>query len=257
MAAKLKTEEELAPLKELFQHQTDSYDYLIEAGLNEVTANIKPIRVFDPIAGRSIAHILSCRQMHTSCTARLMIDVNIEYKMKEPMIVIEKMPFGDFPVMVKSKSCNLRHASVHELISRNEDSTKMGGYFILKGIERVVRSIIIQKRNYPMSMVRSAFRGLREGFSDKAVSIRCVRDDQSAVIVKLYYLNNGSARVGFWTRGREYLLPVGIVLKALKKSTAHEIYVALTCVYAAGSEGVRGVVGTQLVGERAKIILDE
>ncbi|GAB2214555.1 hypothetical protein Droror1_Dr00018907 [Drosera rotundifolia] len=108
-----------------------------------------------------------------------------------------------------------------------------------------------------MTMVRSSFRGLREGFSDKAISIRCVRDDQSAVTVKLYYLNNGSARVGFWTRGREYLLPVGIVLKALKKSTDHEIYVALTCVYAAGSEGVRGVVGTQLVGERAKIIRDE
>ncbi|GAB2214554.1 hypothetical protein Droror1_Dr00018906 [Drosera rotundifolia] len=191
MAAKLKMEEELAPLKELFQHHIDSYDYLIEAGLNEVTANIKPIRVFDPIAesksllfarkglinlvlnyvfsegllfmssltccvlylgkvevlrprtegGVSRSRFLypyQCQQMHTSYTVRLMIDVNIEYKKKEPMTVIEKMPFGDFPVMVKSKSCNLRDTSVHELISRNEDSREMGGYFILKGIERVV-----------------------------------------------------------------------------------------------------------------------
>lgn len=27
---------------------------------------------------------------------------------------------------------------------------------------------------------------------------RCVREDQSAVSVKLYYLRNGSARLGFW-----------------------------------------------------------
>ncbi|GAB2280979.1 DNA-directed RNA polymerase I subunit RPA2 [Dionaea muscipula] len=130
-------------------------------------------------------------------------------------------------------------------------------YFILKGLERVVRLLVIQKRNYPMSMVRSSFRGIKEGYSDKAVSIRCVRDDQSSVTVRLYYLNNGSARLGFWIRGREYLLPVGVVLKALRDSTDHEVYVALTCSYNEKFQGVKGAIGTQLVGERAKIILDE
>ncbi|CAL0303647.1 unnamed protein product [Lupinus luteus] len=85
----------------------------------------------------------------------------------------------------------------------------------------------------------------------------CVRADQSSVSIKLYYLNNGSARLGFWMRGREYLLPVGIILKALIDTTDREIYVNLTSCYNDKYEKGKGVVGTQLVGERAKIILDE
>ncbi|XP_059638695.1 DNA-directed RNA polymerase I subunit 2 isoform X2 [Cornus florida] len=108
-----------------------------------------------------------------------------------------------------------------------------------------------------MSMVRSSFRERREGYTDKAVVIRCVREDQSAVTVRLYYLSNGSARLGFWIQGREYLLPVGIILKALADTTDHEIYVSLTCCYNEKYVGGKGCVGTQIMGERAQIILDE
>lgn len=53
------------------------------------------------------------------------------------------------------------------------------------------------------------------------------------------------------------MLPVGVVLKALADTTDHEIYVSLTCCYDEKYERVKGSVGTQLVGERVKIILDE
>ncbi|XP_077245780.1 nuclear RNA polymerase A2 isoform X2 [Tasmannia lanceolata] len=113
------------------------------------------------------------------------------------------------------------------------------------------------KRNYPMSLVRNAYRLRREGYTNKAVVIRCVREDQSSVTNKLYYLQNGSARLGFLVRGREFLLPVGVVLKALIDTNDHEIYVSLTCYYRELYQGEKGAVGSQLVGERAKIILDE
>ncbi|KAG4943859.1 hypothetical protein JHK85_048505 [Glycine max] len=61
----------------------------------------------------------------------------------------------------------------------------------------------------------------------------------------------------FRLRGREYLLPVGIILKALIDTTDREIYVNLTSCYNEKYEKGKGAVGTQLVGERAKIILDE
>ncbi|XP_006601019.1 DNA-directed RNA polymerase I subunit 2-like isoform X2 [Glycine soja] len=108
-----------------------------------------------------------------------------------------------------------------------------------------------------MSMVRNSFSDRREGYTDKAIVIRCVRADQSSLSVRLYYLRNGSARLGFWLRGREYLLPVGIILKALIDTTDREIYVNLTSCYNEKYEKGKGAVGTQLVGERAKIILDE
>ncbi|KAL9660242.1 hypothetical protein QQ045_025055 [Rhodiola kirilowii] len=91
----------------------------------------------------------------------------------------------------------------------------------------------------------------------KHISCRCVRDDHSAVTVKLFYLCSGTARIGFWIGGREYLLPVGVVLKALSDTTDHELYSCLTCCYDEKNEEEKGAVGTQLIGERAKIILDE
>lgn len=53
------------------------------------------------------------------------------------------------------------------------------------------------------------------------------------------------------------LLTVFMCPQALVDTTDHEIYVNLTCCYNEEYDRVKGSVGTQLVGERAKIILDE
>lgn len=96
-------------------------------------------------------------------------------------------------------------------MSLKEEASEMGGYFIVNGLERDIRPIIMPKRNHPMSTVRSSFSEKREGYTDKAVVIRWVRADQTSLTVKLHYLCNGSARLGFWIQGREYMLPVGIL----------------------------------------------
>uniref|UniRef100_F6HVC4 DNA-directed RNA polymerase subunit beta n=1 Tax=Vitis vinifera TaxID=29760 RepID=F6HVC4_VITVI len=204
---------------------------------------------------RDALYPFECRQAKISYSGKLLADVCFQYG--NGVAIREKFNLGQFPIMLKSKLCHLRGADPQKLVSCKEESSEMGGYFILNGLERVVRLLILPKRNYPMSMVRNSFRDRREGYTDKAVVIRCVREDQSAVTVKLYYLRNGSARLGFWIQGREYLLPVGVVLKALIDTTDHEIYESLTCCYSEKYEGGKGAVGTQLVGERVKIILDE
>jgi DNA-directed RNA polymerase I subunit RPA2 len=53
------------------------------------------------------------------------------------------------------------------------------------------------------------------------------------------------------------LLPVGLVLKALTNSCDEEIYESLNCCYSEHYGRGDGAIGTQLVRERAKIILDE
>jgi DNA-directed RNA polymerase I subunit RPA2 len=196
-----------------------------------------------------------CRQARISYSGKFLVEICFQWD--GGVVIREKFNFGQFPIMLKSKHCNLRDADPAKLVAFKEESSEMGGYFIANGLERVVRMIIVPKRNYPTSTVRSSFRERREGYTDKAVTIRCVREDQSAVTIKLYYLSNGSARLGFWIEGREFLLPVGIVLKALADASDHEIYVSLTCCYDEKYEGIKGSVGTQLVGERVKIILDE
>ncbi|XP_016537583.2 DNA-directed RNA polymerase I subunit 2 [Capsicum annuum] len=276
----LLAEKDYSALKELFSHHIESFDHMIENGLETMLLNIKPVEVVDSFsklklriwfgkpevfppqkerASKTMHDALypfECRQAKLSYTGKFLVDICFQYD--DGAVIREKINFGQFPIMLKSKLCHLRAADdSRKLIAHKEEPSEMGGYFILKGLERVIRLIILPKRNYPMSMARNSFRDRREGYSDKAVVIRCVREDQSAVSLKLYYLNNGSARLGFWIQGREYLLPVGIILKALVDTTDHEIYVNLTCCYNEERDRVKGSVGTQLVGERAKIILDE
>ncbi|EXC31692.1 putative DNA-directed RNA polymerase I subunit RPA2 [Morus notabilis] len=240
MGRKSGAADSLEELRELFRHQIESFDHLIDAGLETLLLGIKPIQ---------------CRQAKISYTGKFMADGCFQYD--NGAVIREKFNFGQFPIMLKSKLCNLSGADPQKLVASKEEDSEMGGYFILNGLERVVRLLILPKRNYPMSMVRNSFRDRRQGYTDKAVGIRCVREDQSSVSVRVYYLRNGSARLGFWVHGREYLLPVGIVLKALVDTTDREIYASLTCCYSEKYGKGKGVVGTQLLGERAQIILDE
>ncbi|KAK6233604.1 hypothetical protein QUC31_006010 [Theobroma cacao] len=271
--------EELEELKELFKHHIESFDYMIDEGLDLMLKRVKPVQIFDSSSNKTLRiwldhpevyppqkdrssktsagalYPFECRQAKISYTGSFHIDVCFQWD--GGVVVREKLNFGEFPIMLKSKRCYLREADPRKLVACKEESREMGGYFILNGLERVVRLLILPKRNYPMSLVRNSFRDRREGYTDKAVVIRCVRGDLSSVTVKLYYLHNGSARLGFWVQGREYMLPVGIILKALIDTNDREIYTKLTCCYNEKNGEGKGAVGTQLVGERAKIILDE
>ncbi|KAI4323574.1 hypothetical protein L6164_023169 [Bauhinia variegata] len=267
------------PLRELLKPHIESFDHMVEAGLDTMFQHVKPVEIYDHHSDKKLRIWLSnpelfppqkerssktmreallpfeCRQAKISYTGKFTADVCFQYD--DGAIIRRKFNLGQFPIMLQSKLCNLRGADPRKLVSYKEEASEMGGYFVLNGLERVARLLIMPKRNYPMSLVRNSFSDRREGYTDKAVVIRCVREDQSALTVKLYYLRNGSARLGFWMRGREFLLPVGVVLKALIDTTDYEIHKKLTCCYNDKYAKGKGAVGTPLVGERAKIILDE
>ncbi|KAM7263167.1 hypothetical protein ACFE04_000850 [Oxalis oulophora] len=249
-------------LEELVKPHIESFDYMIDKGLDEMVQRIAPPEVQMPMkesGGKGMHAILlpyECRQAKISYTGKFTAELCFQYNGGQT-VIRERVTLGQFPIMLKSKLCHLRGASPKKLASHKEETSEVGGYFICNGLERVARLLILQKQNHPMSMVRNSFCDRRQGYTDKAVVIRCVRPDQSSVSLKLYYLKNGSARLGFWIQNREYLLPVGIVLKALVDSTDREIYANLTCCYNENYKKGLGVVGTHLIGERAKIILDE
>lgn len=275
MASSKAKKPDYAELRELFKPHIESFDYFIDKGMEIALKSIKPCEVEDPSTNTKLRIYLGeptllnpkeatstraispqqCREAKTTYKGELTVELFLQYN--EGPAIRNRINFGYFPIMLMSKRCNLRGSDPQTLIKHREEATEMGGYFICNGLERLCRLVIVQKRNYPMSLVRGSFRTRGEGYSDKAVVMRCVQEDQSSVTVKLYYLLNGSARLGFWIRGREYLLPVGIVLKALIDASDREIYVSLTCCYNERYRREMGAVGTQLVGERAQIILDE
>ena len=76
---------------------------------------------------------------------------------------------GEIPVMVRSKFCNLDGLSEEELIKRKEDMFEFGGYFIINGNERIIRMLIMNKRNYPVAFTRSSFVNRGRFFTPYAV----------------------------------------------------------------------------------------
>ena len=55
--------------------------------------------------------------------------------------------------MVRSKFCNLHDRSLNDLIKAKEDVGDFGGYFIINGIEKLIRMIVIPRRNYPIGFM--------------------------------------------------------------------------------------------------------
>ncbi|KAL6176214.1 hypothetical protein ACLB2K_052849 [Fragaria x ananassa] len=179
---------DLAHLRELFRHHIESFDYLVSAGL--MLRDIKPVQVDNPLTGETLRiwfaddpilgrplkdrsteplYPFECRQTRISYTGKLLADIYFQRGDKAP--VREQFNFGQFPIMLMSKCCNLRGHDPQQLVSCKEESSEMGGYFILNGLERVIRPVILPKRNYPMSTVRNSFRDRKEGYTDKAVVI--------------------------------------------------------------------------------------
>lgn len=275
-AAAAGKEEDYATLRELYRPHIESFDYFLDEGLDKMLLSIRPMEITHPSSNTTLrmslekGHVLppmkdgrlgqplypqECRQGRISYSGEFKVEAVFQFNDGAP--IRQTFNFGQLPIMLMSKLCHLRGADSRKLIYHGEEATEMGGYFISGGLERLIRILILQKRNYPMGMVRGAFIKRGAGYTDKAVVMRCVHHDQSSVTVKLYYLQNGSARLGFWFGGREILLPVGIVLKALIDTSDREIFASLTCCYSDKRERGKGVVSTQLIGERTQIILDE
>jgi DNA-directed RNA polymerase I subunit RPA2 len=136
---------------------------------------------------------------------------------------------GLLPIMVLSSACRLRGMGPRELAeAHKEEASEFGGYFVVNGIERVVRLLQVPRRNYPMCVQRSAFKGRGANYSDKAVTMRCARcTDQSTQTVALHYLNTGACTLRLSIRKQEFLVPLVVLLRALGECTDLEIYTRL------------------------------
>ncbi|CAK5262905.1 unnamed protein product [Mycena citricolor] len=131
---------------------------------------------------------------------------------------------GLVPIMVRSTRCNLRGMSSAELVRKHEEAEEFGGYFIINGNERLIRYLILPRRNHVISLLRPTFANRGPSYTQYAVQIRCVRPDQTAVTNTLHYLSNGSAMLRFSWRKQEYVIPIMLVLKALFGASDKEIF---------------------------------
>lgn len=125
------------------------------------------------------------------------------------------MRAGKVPIMLGSKLCHIAKKSPRELVAMREEEYELGGYFIANGLEKLVRMVIVPRRNHMIAVKRDNNATKGKLYSNYAIAMRCVRPDQSAVNCKLHYLTTGTITLRVLVNRGEYFIPVGAVIRAL------------------------------------------
>lgn len=163
-----------------------------------------------------------CRERMSTYRSRLMLKVS--WSVNDEEEVSEVREAGQVPVMLKTNRCHLEKLSPAELVDHKEESDELGGYFIVNGIEKLIRMLIVQRRNHPMAIIRPSFGNRGASYTKFGIQIRSVRPDQSSQTNVLHYLNDGNVTFRFSWRKNEFLVPVVMILKALIETNDREIF---------------------------------
>ncbi|KAI7805723.1 DNA-directed RNA polymerase I subunit RPA2 [Triplophysa rosa] len=205
----------IPPLEFTFKEERISMSY-VEAVMHTPSVSkggiSKDLRVFPA----------ECRGRRCTYRGKLVADVSWSINGVPKGII--KQSLGQVPVMVKSKLCNLYSLSPKELIEHHEEAEEMGGYFIVNGIEKVIRLLIMPRRNYPITLCRPKFKSRGQGYTQYGISMHCVKEEHTAINMNLHYLDNGTVMLNFIYRKELFFIPLGFALKALVDFSDFQIY---------------------------------
>jgi DNA-directed RNA polymerase I subunit RPA2 len=137
----------------------------------------------------SIVPVRSVRILPTECrqrgdTYKGLLEARLSWEVDgnpQPPMAIE---LGEIPVMVRSKACHLSGMSPEELVAAGEDEDCWGGFFVIKGHERLIRMLVHTRKNYPISLQRSTWKNRGPLFTDKGIVMRSVSEDLRSVVSK-------------------------------------------------------------------------
>ncbi|VDM31556.1 unnamed protein product [Hydatigera taeniaeformis] len=163
-----------------------------------------------------------CRRTGQTYGGNLAISIKIRRNGCDMGIV--EVNGGEVPIMVLSSACNLSKMPRSDFPKHNEEERELGGYFIVNGNERLLRLLIMARRNYPLAIARSSFKKRGSGYTEYAILMRCVRDDEHSAPVILHWVMNGEPTLAFTVENEQLFVPISILLRALMDKTELEIY---------------------------------
>lgn len=97
----------------------------------------------------------------------------------------------------------------------------------MNGIERIIRLLQVNKRNFPIAIDRKSFTNRGSEYTTKGVAMRCVRPDETSITNTIHLLDDGNIIMRFAWRKREYLVPVMMIFKALIDTSDKEVFEAI------------------------------
>jgi len=176
-----------------------------------------------------------CRERHATYRGKLRARLEFKVNNGEWHETVREM--GQMPIMLRTNRCYLEKSTPADLIRHKEEAEELGGYFIVNGNEKLIRMLIVLKRNYPMAIIRNSYVNRGAGYTKFGMQIRSVRPDQTSQTNVLHYLSDGNITFRFSWKKNEYLVPVMMILKALVETNDREVFEGL--VGTAGSEGAK------------------
>jgi DNA-directed RNA polymerase I subunit RPA2 len=87
---------------------------------------------------------------------------------------------------MQSKACNLNGMPPKQLVDHGEHENEWGGCFVMKGHEKLIRMLLMTRKNFPITVSRNTWRDRGQNFSDLGIMVRSVRTDQTATVSKNY-----------------------------------------------------------------------
>ncbi|XP_061713388.1 DNA-directed RNA polymerase I subunit RPA2 [Cydia pomonella] len=223
----------------------DSFNFMLTEGLKATIQNIVPLefelatkqRVKVSIIDGTFAkpsvpmeavgvktqnvYPTECRQRAATYKGEFKVRLSITLDGVETTI---DRSLGNLPIMVKSKMCHLADMTPEELVAHNEHADEWGGYFIIKGHERLARMLLVTRRNFPVAIKRAGWKARGNLFSDYGILVRCVTSDQTATNNTLHFLQNGTCKLMFSYQKTMYYAPLLLIMKCLVDWQDHAIY---------------------------------
>ena len=151
-------------LEALAQPYLESYNWFLEEGVNLCVQKIPTIEIDDntKIWFESFRFDTDyippspekCRLNAETYHTKLIFNIALKENQRTEVKTFE----AKIPLMLRSKYCRLRNMNPVQLARNKEEAYEHGGYFIIKGNEKILRMLIVQKRNYPLALVRSSWK---------------------------------------------------------------------------------------------------
>ncbi|PXF47951.1 DNA-directed RNA polymerase III subunit RPC2 [Gracilariopsis chorda] len=214
-------------MKGIARQHIDSFNYLLETEIcNIVRANEKIISDIDPrwyLKYESV-HVgmpsqtddmikkpitpQECRLRDITYSAPIYVDV--KYTRGSDLVLSQKLMIGKIPIMLRSNNCVLKNKSDRELAKLGECPLDPGGYFVVKGAEKV---ILMQEQ---LSKNRIIIEKDNRGLMANVQSSTHERKSRTTLLLKgnRLYLNHNILEVD---------INIAIVLRAMGIETDQEI----------------------------------
>lgn len=210
-------------------NQIQSFDDFINFGIQEIInqeskielpnytvqfgqVTVDPPRVIEEDRSLELTWPNDARMRDLSYDAAILCDITETYVNDDETQVIEhrRLVIGRIPIMLRSASCNLSKISEQEAIEKGECPNDPGGYFIIKGNERV---LVAQMR----SVYNQVF-VLRQKSGEKykwVAETRSMSDETGHSVLLRAMIGNDDRTIEFSLPYIKEPIPVGVVFKAL------------------------------------------